>query len=405
VRLLGRVETRRIVATTTAGLVVAAVFLAVVPSWYSATLAVVPSGQGKGPSPLAGAAAALGGVADLAALDLGQSADVERIAAVLQSRSVTDAVIERYDLLERYGKNRIEKARKALWKHCAVRIDRKAKVVSLTCEDKEPGFVQELLRYFGEVGNETFRRVSASAASEEVRFLEQRVAEMKTASDEAAQALRAFEEQYKIVDLEAQSKAVVSTIASLKNKEINKDLELSYVGSFSSSDEVTAQQLRQQLAVIRAKTRALVEAPAAPAPATAAVPDTGPASAPATAATASAAQPRKDRDLFPPALEVPQLRFELEQLYRDRKLLEGNLIFLMQRLETAKVNQARDTSTFVVLDPPALPTYPSWPRRLMVLLLAVALGAAAGVAWSFGPGYVRSLLAPGPAAPGRTRDA
>jgi len=392
-RLLRRPELLRIVATTVVGVLAAVIYVLVAPNWYRSTLSVVPAGPSKGPSPFAGALSSLGGAADLASLDLGMNADVERIAAVLKSTSVTDAVIERFDLLQRYDERYIEFARRALWKHCSVAIERKAKVVSLTCEDKEPPFVQMLLNFFGERGNETFRRVSAATASEEVHFLEQRVAEMKAATDEAAQTLRVFEEQHKIIDLEAQSKAVVSSIASLRSQVISKELELSYLGSFSSSEEVTAQQLRQQLTVLRAKARLLEQAPA-----------TGNDGA-ALKVPGAATQPdQNNADIFPPALSVPQLRFELEQLYRVRKLAEANLVLLMQRLETAKVNQARDTSTFAILDAPTLPTYRSWPRRMLVLAMGLGLGFLVGVAWIFGPAYVRSLMAFYSALPVKSRE-
>src|SRR5439155_19015887 len=97
-------------------------------------------------------------------------------------------------------------------------------------------------------------------------------------------------------------------------------------------------------------------------------------------------------NIFPPALAVPGLRFELEQLLRDRKIREADLLLLMQRLEMAKVNEARDTSAFQILDRPALPTYRSRPRRIVVLGFGVMLGLIIGLASILVPAYVRSSL-------------
>src|SRR5712692_7542573 len=252
-------EARRIAATTAVGLFVALIYVLVTPSWYQSTLTVVPATPSKGPGLGAQIAGALG--ADLP-IDLGNNADVERIAAVFESTSVTDAVIDKFDLRKRYGEKYIEHARSDLWRHCSTRIDRRAKLVALTCEDKDPQFVKDMLSYFGDYGNQVFRRVSTSSATEEVRFLEQRVAEMRREADESARRLREFEEKYKVIDLESQSKAVVSAMASLRSQEISKELQLSYLNSFSSRDESTALQLRQQLAVMSAKFRKLEEPPA-----------------------------------------------------------------------------------------------------------------------------------------------
>ncbi len=367
-------EARRVAGTTSIGVLLALFYALLAPNWYRSTLTVVPATPSKGSGLSAQIAGVLG--PDLP-IDLGGNADVERIAAVFESTSVTDAVINKFDLSKRYNDKYIEHTRRDLWTHCSTRIDRKAKVVGLTCEDKDPKFVKEMVGYFGEYGNEVFRRVSTTSASEEVRFLEQRVAEMRREADDSARRLREFEEKYKVIDLDSQSKAVVSAMASLRSQEISKELQLSYLNSFSSRDESTALQLRQQLSVMNAKFRRLEE----PAPLE------DPPSAPPGAAWGVKGTPSKVADIFPAALSVPRLRFELEQLYRDRKIREADLMLLMQRLEMAKVNEARDTSAFQILDSPPLPTYKSRPKRGAALATGAILGFLLGIAWIVAPSY------------------
>jgi tyrosine-protein kinase Etk/Wzc len=374
-------EATRIAATTGAGLLISLVYVLLAPNWYQSTLTVVPATPSKGSGLGAQIAGALG--AD-PAVDLGNSADVERIAGVFESTSVTDAVIEKFHLRERYGVRYIEHARKELWSHCSTRIDRRARLVALTCEDKQPAFVQEMVAYFGDYGNEVFRRVSTTSASEEVRFLERRVAEMRKEADESARRLRDFEEQHKVIDLESQSKAVVSAMASLRSQEISKELQLSYLSSFSSRDESTALQIRQQLAVMNSKFRKLEEV----------APDEPPSEPNLAGSEGKRAVAVKTADLFPTAMSVPKLRFDLEQLHRDKKIRDTDLLLLMQRLEMAKVNEARDTSAFQVLDHPAVPTYKSRPRRLIILASGLVLGILAGLASVLLPIYVRSLSTP-----------
>src|SRR5205823_51340 len=138
--------------------------------------------------------------------------------------------------------------------------------------------------------------------------------------------------------------------------QISKDLELSYLNSFSSRQETTAMQLRQQLAVMDAKFRTMEESRR-----------DGPSGV--VDGSESRRPSRAGSDLFPAALSVPALRFQLEQLYRDRKIRETNLVLLMQRLEMAKVNEARDTSAFQILDHPVEPTYRARPRPSVVVTL------------------------------------
>jgi capsule polysaccharide export protein KpsE/RkpR len=375
---LRTLQARRIAASGAAGLFIALVYVVFAPNWYQSTLTVVPATPAKSGALGAQIAGALG--ADLP-IDLGNNADVERIAAVFESTSVTDAVIQKFDLRNRYDQRYIEHARKDLWSHCSVRIDRKAKLVGLTCEDRDPKFVKTMLEFFGDYGNQVFRRVSTTSASEEVRFLEQRVADMRREADDSARRMREFEERYKVVDLESQSKAVVSAMASLRGQEIAKELQLSYLNSFSARDESTAVQLRQQLSVMNAKFRALEESPS-----------NDPAESRARPVNGNG---QKDAsNIFPPALAVPGLRFELEQLLRDRKIREADLLLLMQRLEMAKVNEARDTSAFQILDSPPLPTYKSRPRGALVVLAGLVFGVLLGALYALGPSYIRLLAGP-----------
>jgi uncharacterized protein involved in exopolysaccharide biosynthesis len=366
--LRSRAVLKRIAVVTLACATLAAVYTLLAPPWYRSVLTVVPARiqKGGGISSLLGSE--LGGLAAGLDVSLGAGADAPRIAAVLQSISVTDAVIEKFDLRRRYDVKYQEAAREALWRHCAVKPLPKPNLVQLSCEDRDPRFVQQLLSYFAEYGNQAFRRVSVSSATEEVGFLERRVAELRQQADDATGRMREFQEKYQIVDIDTQTKAVVSALAALQSQRISKQLELDYARTFSSGDEATLRQLRSQISVLNEKLRDLEE-PAATAP----VPVEG--------------RPRRGGDakggMFPAALAVPQLRADFEKLYRDRKVAEVTLVYALERLEAAKADEARDVSTFVVLDAPALPTRRSRPKRLLILLAWSAFGLLASLAYEW----------------------
>jgi tyrosine-protein kinase Etk/Wzc len=365
---------RVILAFTVLGAIAGLAYGLLAPKWYSSTLTVVPSQRSQdAASSIAAKLPAIGG------LDSGVVTDVQRIRAVLTSNSVADAVIAKFNLKEHYDADHLEEARKNLWEHCGVSADRKSGVVSLSCEDKDPKTAQAMAAYFGEVGNSVFGRISSSSAREERRFLEEQVKNSRQAVDEASRKLREFQESYKIVDLPEQSKAVISAMASIKGELISKQLELSYLRSFSSSAESNVVQLQQQIAVMEQKLAQLEKAKGFE-----------PASGSASGSGAASAQPKNDKGtFFPGAMNVPELRFELESLLREQKIQETVFFLTMQRYEMAKVDEARDTSTFQILDVPTVPTYKSRPRRSRVLMLGVLGGLVAGAAFLLVPAFVR----------------
>src|SRR5262245_35547521 len=113
-----------LLALGVAGAVASVVYYLVAPKWYQAEILIVP----KSSSPAAALASA-GGLLGSLPIDLGGASgmlggsDAERIAAILASRSVTDAIIERFDLNSRYGTGWIERTRKQLWTACETTVE------------------------------------------------------------------------------------------------------------------------------------------------------------------------------------------------------------------------------------------------------------------------------------------
>lgn len=342
--------------TVALGAALATAYAFVATEWYSATLTVVPSQRSQ----------------DIAAMSLSAklpglesfSTDVQRIQAVLASTSVADEVIARFALRERYGAAHLEQARAALQTHCVIGVDRKSSVVVLTCEDVDPQHAMDMAKAFGEVGNKVFGRVSVSSAREERVFLEGQVAKARRDVDDSSRKLREFQEQHKIIDLPEQSKAVIGAMAQIKGELVSKQIELSYLSGFSGRGESNVQQLQQQIAVMEAKLQQLEAARG------------GPPAGAGSAVTSS---------FFPNAMNVPQLRFELEQLMREQKLQETVFGLMTQRFEMARVDEARDTSSFQILDSPTLPTFRSRPRRRQIFMAGVVAGLALGAAWILVP--------------------
>jgi capsule polysaccharide export protein KpsE/RkpR len=354
--LLQRPAQLRIAAVTLAFAVVGFLYGTFAPKSYRSTMTVVPeSGQKGGVAGLLGGQ--LGGLA--AALDVGGSgADSARIAAVLQSTAVTDALIEKLDLKTRYDKKYQEFARNAVWSACSVKTLPRPNLVQVSCDDADPRFAQKMLLFLAEHGNQVFTRVSSGSASEQVRFLQRNVADLRRQADEAAGRMRDFQEKHQIVDLESQARAVVSNVASLSGQRIAKRMELDYARTYSTRDEATARQLANQLSVMDEQLRDL-ETPRN---------DEGKAGAPKGDDRPTAT------GMLPAALAVPRLRAEYEKLLRDRKVAEATLVFALERLESAKANEARDVSTFQILDPPTLPERHSAPLRSQTTLVLATLG-------------------------------
>jgi uncharacterized protein involved in exopolysaccharide biosynthesis len=66
---------------------------------------------------------------------------------------------------------------------------------------------------------------------------------------------------------------------------------------------------------------------------------------------------------------LPELNSELSKLMRSRRVYERTYTFLYAQLEESRIEEARDTPTIDILDPPVPPQEKSWPQRTWTVLL------------------------------------
>ena len=338
------------------------------PKWYESSLVVVPR---ETQSTMALAAGALAGAADLANSLTGTGGDIDHIAAVFQSRSVSDSVIDRFKLMQRYDDKFIEDTRDELWRHCDVTAGKKGNTVTVTCEDKDPAVAQDMAKYFGEVANRSLVQVSSSSARSERTFLEGRLLGARADADVANRKVRAFREDHKLVDVSEQTRAVVAAMARLRGEQMSKEMQLSYVQSFASRDASNAQQLRQQIRIIGDKQQELEQD---------------------RSVTVSSGD--APTDILPGIMTLPKLRYELEDVIRDQQITQAIFMFVTQQLEMAKANEARDTPTFQVLDAPVAATKKARPRRLLVIAIGFMLSLTLGIGWVMVPVWWEEMQLP-----------
>jgi len=78
-------------------------------------------------------------------------------------------------------------------------------------------------------------------------------------------------------------------------------------------------------------------------------------------------------------LESPQLLLEQERLSRDLSVLTAVFTTLKQQLETAKIDEVKESDYVVILDPPNKPLYPSSPKKKRMVILAGFFGLGLGI--------------------------
>ena len=89
-------------------------------------------------------------------------------------------------------------------------------------------------------------------------------------------------------------------------------------------------------------------------------------------------------------IESPQLQLEQERLGRDVAVLIGVFTTLKQQLETAKINEVKESDYVIILDQPEAPLYPVKPKKKLMVILAGLLGIGLGIVIAFIKDFVCS---------------
>ena len=167
------------------------------PKVYSAKASIMPPQQEN--SIAAGLVSNLtGGLGNIAGDFLGMESPADIWVGVLNSNTVKDAIIDRFDLRKIYKKDTIEETRAKLDKHVSV-AKSKEQIISITVEDRDPERAAMMANAFVGVLDEVNKKVSMSNGRKTRLFVEQRLEEAKAGLAGVEERSRKFQGAKKAV--------------------------------------------------------------------------------------------------------------------------------------------------------------------------------------------------------------
>jgi capsule polysaccharide export protein KpsE/RkpR len=197
------------------GAIVVALLL---PNWYAASVRVLPPEASAG-NPLA--SALLRGTSSAASALLGGvTSDYARYLAILSSRRVLDSVVEEFDLIRAYNLEDSqyphEYAVAEFRENVSFPVDDEYEFLSVVVFDKDPQRAADIANFMVRQLNAINSELSSQNAANYREFVEGRYEEARVALDSVLDATQAFQRQYGVVDLDVQSQAYFSQLASLE---------------------------------------------------------------------------------------------------------------------------------------------------------------------------------------------
>jgi len=319
-----------ILAPLIAGLTALGITFAIAPTYTATTKFMPPQQQQSGAAAMLAGLGALGGLASAAS---GLKNPADQYVAFLKSRSVQDALIDRFKLTERYETKFKEDARTALSAN-VLAASGKDGLITIDASDKDPTFAAQLANAHIEELGQLLNRLAVTEAQQRRVFFEKQLNSAKDNLVKAEQALKASGVNSSA--LKASPAAAVEGLAKLKATIAAQEIKLASMRGYLTESAPDFKQAQTELYAMRSQmARAEKEEPAS----------------------------SGDSDYI--------------AKFRDFKYHETLFELFAKQYEMARVDESREGAIIQVLDVAQPPERKSKPKKAMIAMMTtLAVGFA-----------------------------
>ena len=349
-------ERKRFIARFVMGAAVVATVVAfLLPVRYEAKVVLLPPAQNSSISSMMGQLGGLGALGSLASLaggGLGIKNPADMYVSFLTSRTVEDAMIQRFDLMKEYKEKRMVDTRKEFEKRTTVVAGAKDGLIRITLEDGDRKRAAEMASAYVD----EFRKLSASLAITEAArrrlFFEQQVQQAKDKLTEAEEAMTKTEQSTGVLQIDSQARSLVESAAILRAQVVAKQVQIEGMRSFATEDNPNLLLAKQELAALQSQLQHVAGSES----------DTG-------------------SDINLSKGRVTQSGMEYLRRFRDLKYQETVFELLAKEFEIAKLDEAREGSIVQVVDAAVAPDKKSSPHRTLIVIASTVLAFFTAVFW------------------------
>lgn len=367
---------RLLVLATAIGLLASALLALLIPKSYTSTAQLMPPDTQSNSTLAMTAALAAKGAGGLGAMAgdlLALKSTGALFIGILRSDTAQVRLVDQFDLKKVYGVRLEQDARADLDERTLISEDRKSGILTISVTDRSPARAAALATAYVDQLNSLIARLSTSSAHRERVFLEERLEVAKHDLDEASNELAQFSSQNSTLDLQTMGKVALDAAGSLAGELIAAQSELEGLRQIYTDDNSRVRSLSARVAELRRQLGRMGGTKANRGRSNA------PGRAPATVELAS--------DMpYPSLRSLPLLEVKYADYYRRAKIQETVYELLTEQYELSKIQEAKETPTVKVLDPPKVAERKSSPPRMLITLLGGLLVFCGALAWVVGSG-------------------
>jgi tyrosine-protein kinase Etk/Wzc len=345
--LIALARRKRLIAGATLGSVVVATIISfLIPNRYTATTKILPPQQAQSSAAMLMtqlAGSGLGPLAALAGKDLGLKNPNDIYIGMLKSRTVEDALIAQFDLSRVYRDEKISDMRKDLEKVSDIATSKEG-LIEVSVEDKSPQRAAALANSYVDQLRKLTQRLAVSEASQRRLFFEREVEQAKGELAAAEFALKNTEQKTGMIHLDAQARAMIEAVGTLRAQIAAREVELQAMRSFATEQNPDIVLQERQVAGWREQLASLERQ-----------------------------QTSGEGDPMVATAKIPAAALEYVGRYREVRYREIIFELMAKQFEAAKLDEAKEAAIIQIVDPAVEPDKKSSPKRALIIGVATAV--------------------------------
>jgi uncharacterized protein involved in exopolysaccharide biosynthesis len=359
------------------------------PKWYASQAVILSSGAGR--------FSLISAFADLPLNEFGFSPvneDITSFISILDSRSMKEQMVEKFNLVERYGSRDVEYAMKELDGNTELRVTDEG-ALAITLMDREPEVSQQMVQAMLSQLDLINRRLSREQGKYNRQFIEERLKQTKIDIMKAEEELKLFQQQTGVVDILAQVTAQLEAYGQLYSQKVaahggvysqelqaytelyaqraGTEIQLSVAKSTLSQNNPTIRQLTFLLKEQDRQLETLAEQLDS---------ELGVMLQDVDERLGSVGFNDGAAPIWITLSDFPALAMRSARLIREVEVQSKLLEILIPQYEQARMEESKNIPTLQVIDEPKVPLNKTKPKRMLIVLGAVFMAAM------FSSGYV-----------------
>lgn len=249
-----------VLGSLSVGLLALGISFTITPTFTATTKFLPPQQQQSAAAAMLQSLGALGGLAGAAT---GLKNPNDQYVSFLQSRSLQDTLVERFQLMERYESEFMQDARKTLSSKASISAGKDG-LITVSVDDHDPAFAAELANAHVQELTLLLGRLAVTEAQQRRLFFEKQLAEARTKLTQAEQALQAS--GVNMSALKANPQAAVEGLAQLQASITAQEVKVATMRGYLTENAPDFRRALNELGALRAQLRQAErsQAPASP---------------------------------------------------------------------------------------------------------------------------------------------